>query len=196
MKLVLNKSELVLQFQKQLTELEKLCKQYDAGDKNIIATIAQKILFIFNNADQSKSLLATLKLTHISILCSSVPYDSKSLVNFIGLLKLAHQSWSGWTYSAQLEDSVLVKVSLDNWWQNKKVIIDSDGVSFSRVKIIKALAGWNEITLNTSGWKLKDSNGNKIYINPLPETVRQIAYEIIERFKSVDLNLESKLHYK
>lgn len=196
MKSVLNKAELILQLQQQLIDIGEFCKQYDAGDRNIIATIAQKILLIFHNSDKSKSLINQLKLNQISMFCSSVDYDSKSLINFIGLLKLLHQSGSGWAYSAQLEDSVLVKVSLDNWWQNKKVIIDSDGVSFSRAKIIKAMAGLDLVSLNTDGWKLKTANGNLSIINPLPETVRQIAFEIIERFKSVDLNLESKLYYK
>ena len=35
--------------------------------------------------------------------CSSEIYNSKSLTNFIGLLKLAHQAGEGWRYSSKLD---------------------------------------------------------------------------------------------
>jgi hypothetical protein len=50
--------------------------------------------------------------------------------------------------------------------------------------------------LNTSGWTVKNAEGNKSTIDPIPETVRQIAFELLESFRGVDLNKESKLHYK
>ncbi|TCD10140.1 hypothetical protein EZ449_09950 [Pedobacter frigidisoli] len=196
MKTILNKPVLVLQLQKQLNDIKDLCGEYDLGNHQIINFIAEKVLIIFQNTDQTKSLLNQLKLTPVLMFCSSELYDPKSLTNFIGLLKLGRQPEKGWSYLAKLDNSSLTKVSQNNWWQNKKVIIDSDGVPFTRSKIIKSFADDISLNLNTSGWKLKDADRNKLTINPIPETVRQIAFELLESFKNIDLNKESKLHLK
>ena len=127
---------------------------------------------------------------------SSEIYNPKSLTNFIGLLKLGHKAGKSWNYSAKLDVSELKKVSQENWWNNKKVIIDSDGTAFTRGKIIKSLANTELLVLNTSGWTVKDSEGNKSTINPIPETVRQIAFELLESFRNFEVDKESKLHYK
>jgi len=196
MKAQLNKSALILQFQQLILDIAGLCIQYDAGDNNVVNLISRKLLTIFHNSEQSKSLLVQLKLGKVSMLCSSDTYNSKNLINFIGLLELEHSKEKGWSYTAKLHKPILAKVSQDNWWQNKKVIVDSDGVPFTRSKIIKSVADSTLLNLNTSGWKLKDADGNKLTINPIPETVRQIAFELLESFKEIDLAIESKLHYK
>lgn len=196
MKTILNKPELVLQLQKELIEIKELCNEYDLGNEIVINSIAEKVLIIFHNTDHAKSLLGQLKLTHVLMYCSAETYNSKSPINFIGLLKLKHQLGKGWSYIATLDHSLLKKVSQENWWQNKKVIVDSDGVSFTRAKIIKSIADSGSIDLNTSGWKLKDATNNKTIVNPAPEAVRQIAFELLQSFKNVDLDKESKLYYK
>ena len=196
MKIILNKPELVSLLQQQLIEIEILCGEYDNENETVAPLIAQKILVIFHNANHSKALVSQLKLSHLGMYCSSEAYNFKSLTNFIGLLKLAHRAERGWNYSAKLDRSALIRVSQENWWNNKKVIVDSDGIAFTRVKIIKSLASTEPLVLNTSGWTVKDAEGNKSTIYPIPETVRQIAFELLESFRGVDLNKESKLHYK
>ncbi|GGE53488.1 hypothetical protein EV200_102436 [Pedobacter psychrotolerans] len=196
MKTILNKPELVSLLQQQLKDIDALCGEYDKGNKAVIHDISEKIAIIFNNSNQSKSLLSELKLTHLDLLCSSESYNSKSLTNFIGLLKLEHHAAMGWTYLARLDRSALVKVSYENWWSNKKLIIDSDGNAFTRAKIIKSEANDDPLVINTSGWKITDANGDKTTINPIPETIRQIAFELLESLRGVDLNKESKLHFK
>lgn len=196
MKTILNKPELVLLLQQQLENIDILCNDYDSGNKKVIQIIAEKIALIFHNSNQSKSLLNQLKLTHLDFLCTSEMYNSKSLTNFIGLLKLQHHAEKGWTYLARLNRSELVKVSYENWWNNKKVMIDSDGIAFTRGKIMKSMAAVDPLVLNTSGWTVKDALGNKSTINPIPETVRQIGFELLESFRNVNLNKESKLHFK
>lgn len=182
--------------QQQLIEIEILCGEYDKGTDVVIPSIAEKIVVIFHNSDQAKALVSQLKLNHLDMYCSSEIYDFKSLTNFIGLLKLAHRTGKGWAYVAGLDRSVLIRVSQENWWNNKKVIVDSDGIAFTRAKIIKSLASTEPLVLNTSGWTVKDAEGNKSTIDPIPETVRQIAFEVLESFRGVDLNKESKLYYK
>ncbi|NTE03344.1 hypothetical protein G6M26_00300 [Agrobacterium tumefaciens] len=196
MNTILNKPELVSLLQQQLKDIDTLCSEYDNGNKVVIHDISEKIARIYNNSNQSKSLLNRLKLTHLDFLCSSERYNSKNLTNFIGLLKLEHLAEKGWTYVARLDRSALVKVSYENWWNNKKLIIDSDGNAFTRAKIIKSEANTDPLLINTSGWKITDAKGDKTTINPIPETIRQIAFEVLEHFRAVDLNKESKLHYK
>jgi len=196
MKTILNKPELVSLLQQQIIDVEILCGEYDNGNTTVASLIAQKILAIFHNTDHGKALLGQLKLSHIAMCCSSEIYDPKSLTNFIGLLKLAHRTGKGWGYAARLDHSALKAVTQENWWNNKKIIVDSDGIAFTRAKLIKSLANTEPLVLNTSGWMVKDAKGNKSAINPIPETVRQIAFELLESFRDVDLNKESKLHYK
>jgi hypothetical protein len=190
------KSELVVELQTHLDDVESLCQEYDLRNKLVVSQIAKRMLILFQSAEQSKSLLTQLKLNHIQLSCSSETYQSKSVNNFIGLLKLEHTKGAGWNYLPKLEQSSLIKVSLENWWNNKKIIVDSNSIAFTRAKIIKALAGNDQIMIDTSGWKLTDAYGNKTTINPIPGTVRQIAYEVIETFKNMDINKESKLHHK
>lgn len=192
----MNKADLITELENHLAEIENLCREYDAGDEDVTTLIAEKIVPIFQSNDQSKSLLAQLKLSHIQLNCSSETYQPKSVNNFIGLLALVHKKQAGWTYVPKLEKSVLVKVSVDNWWHNKKVIVDSNSVAYSRAKIVKGLAGQDQVAIDTSGWNLKDVQGNHKTISPLPATVRQIAYELIQTFQNIDINKESKLHYK
>lgn len=196
MKTILNKPELVLLLQQQLKEIEILCGEYDKGNDAVISSIAERIVVIFHNSHLAKALLSQLKLSHLDMYCSSEIYNSKSLTNFIGLLKLAHNAGKGWGYAARLDRSDLKAVTQENWWSNKKIIIDSDGIAFTRAKIIKSIANTDPLVLNTSGWIVKDAKGNKSAINPIPETVRQIAFELLESFRGVDLNKESKFHYK
>jgi hypothetical protein len=196
MKPILNKPELVLKLQQQLEAIQELCAEYDAGNELVINSIAERILLIFHNSDHENSLLTQLKLNHILMYCGSEAYNSKSLTNFIGLLRLEHNPGKGWGYLAKLDQGTLITVSQENWWQNKKVIVDSGGISFTRAKIIKSIMDVDPIHLNTSGWVLKDAAGKKTTINPIPEAVRQIAFELLETFRKVDLNKESKLHYK
>lgn len=195
MKAILNKPELVLQLKQRLEEIQELCAQYDLGNENVISLIAERILMIFHNSDQSKSLLSQLKLNHVPMCCGAEAYNSKSLTNFIGLLKLEHKAGKGWGYLAKLDSTNLSAVSQENWWHNKKIIIDSDGVPFTRAKIIKSVAD-HLIHINTSGWVLKDAAGYKSIINPIPETVKQIAFELLETFRKIDVNKESKLLFK
>ncbi|SDG78513.1 hypothetical protein SAMN05421827_11140 [Pedobacter terrae] len=196
MKTTLNKPELISLLQQQLEEIQILCVEYDNGSGDVILSIAQKVALIFHNSDHSKSLVSQLKLGHLNLYCSSEIYNTKSLTNFIGLLKLEYKAGKGWDYFSKSDRSALKKVSQENWWNNKKVIIDSDGIAFTRAKIIKSLANSGPLLLNTSGWTVKDANGNKSTISPIAETVRQIAFELLESFREVDIDKESKLYYK
>lgn len=196
MKVKLQKRELIILLKEELSELDKLCSVFDSGNEEVIADIAKVINHIFQNTETSKSLLNQLKLSHISIYCSAELYNPKSLINYLGLLSLERKAEQGWNYYQKLNPQDLKFVSLENWWQNKKVIVDSLGIPYTRAKIIKSISAVDgELDkLDTSGWKIKDGKGIKI--NPIAGTVRQVAFEVVESFRNIDFNKESKLHYK
>jgi len=196
MKVKLQKPEIIILLKEELSELDKLCSVFDSGSEEVIGDMAKVISRIFQNTETSKSLLNQLKLSHVSIYCSAEFYNPKSLINYLGLLNLKRKAEFGWNYYPKLNLEDLKLVSSENWWQNKKVIIDSLGVSYSRAKIIKSISiDDGELDqLDTSGWTIKDGKGIKI--NPIAATVRQIAFELLTSFKTIDLEKESKLHYK
>ncbi|MGA9648825.1 hypothetical protein [Pedobacter sp.] len=196
MKVKLQKPEIIILLKEELSELDKLCSVFDSGSEEVIGDMAKVISRIFQNTETSKSLLNQLKLSHVSIYCSAEFYNPKSLINYLGLLNLKRKAEFGWNYYPKLNLEDLKLVSFENWWQNKKVIIDSLGVSYSRAKIIKSISiDDGELDqLDTSGWTIKDGKGIKI--NPIAATVRQIAFELLTSFKTIDLEKESKLHYK
>jgi len=196
MKVKLQKPEIIILLKEELSELDKLCSVFDSGSEVVITSMAKVVSRIFQNTETSKSLLNQLKLSHVSIYCSAEFYNPKSLINYLGLLNLKRKAEFGWNYYPKLNLEDLKLVSFENWWQNKKVIIDSLGVSYSRAKIIKSISiDDGELDqLDTSGWTINDGKGIKI--NPIAATVRQIAFELLTSFKTIDLEKESKLHYK
>ncbi|MFC3562085.1 hypothetical protein [Pedobacter jamesrossensis] len=192
----LQKPELIISLKNELLKLDNLCTLFDSGNEDVVIDIAKTINHIFQNTETSKSLVSQLKLTHLPVYCSAEFYNPKSLVNYLGLLKLERNASLGWNYYPKLNREELKSVSQENWWQNKKVIVDSLENSYTRAKIIKSVANDDRELdkMDTSGWKI---NGKpQIKINPITNTVRQIAFELIESFRNIDLNKESKLYYK
>lgn len=196
MKVKLQKPELIILLKSKLSDLDKLCSVFDLGNEGVIGDMAKVINHIFQNTETTKSLRNQLKLTHISVYCSAEFYNPKSLINYLGLLSLERKAELGWNYYPKLNVQDLKFVSSENWWQNKRIIIDSLGIPYTRAKIIKSIsfADGELNKMDTSGWKIKDGKGIKI--NPIAGTVRQIAFELIESFRNIDFNKESKLHYK
>lgn len=212
MKQILSKSDLIDQLQKQLSKLQVFNNIYDSGDLSIAQEISVKLRVIFHNTNNSKSLLHQLKLSHIMFVDTGDKYISTNILAHLGLLTMAIKS------NHTLEDEVLIPrlgskkfqlVSFQNWWNNKKVLKDIKGNIFTRRKLVQYLANKDggahvdpEIELeyyeisrkNTIGWSLVNSSGESVPLNDqvLP-SIRQISYETLETFNTIDINKESKL---
>jgi hypothetical protein len=101
-------------------------------------------------------------------------------------------------------------VDFDNWWDNKVVICDKFKKTFTRRKLILELADtdggahvdssikenyWKQTRENSINWFVHDKTGRPIPIeNPVPLCIRQIAHEVIQTFKSLNLYEASTLH--
>ncbi|WP_443944399.1 hypothetical protein ACJVDH_15940 [Pedobacter sp. AW1-32] len=134
-----SKKELVLQLKKQLSAIEDICEMYDKGNKTYLAQdLAVKIRVIFHNTSNSKSLMHLLKLNHISMFCTCTSYDPKNQIKtHLGLANLTHQVGYGWDYGCDLKLARATKVSIENWWNSKKIIVDSEGNILLDLKLLK-----------------------------------------------------------
>ncbi|RZK47970.1 MAG: hypothetical protein EOO99_11825 [Pedobacter sp.] len=210
-KIKISKSDLANALTEQLDSLRKFCKYFDDGDLNVYKDIALKIRLIVHETNQSKSLLKQLKLQHITILSGYNKPDPQNLIpSHLGLVGLLFDNEPR-GYSPHLLDNDLVKTSFDNWWNSQKVIIDSNKNNFTRRKIILSVVNkdggahydgyldqvyYNLTRLDTSGWIKTNSKNEITYLNPVPATIRQIAFELIKTLESIDIMNESKLYQK
>ncbi|MBN8653714.1 MAG: hypothetical protein J0L67_19955 [Cytophagales bacterium] len=214
MKEKLDKKELVNHLRNQLDEISDFVTIYDSGKKTIAQDIAVKLRVIFHSTNNSKSLIKQLRLDHVSFVDTGKKYESKNLFNshwgLIAAQTTLGQGGDGsWKYVPMLDKSAIRLVDFQNWWDSKKVIVDKDKNIFTRRKLVLELADtdggahvdealkadYHNLTRkNSLGWFQVDQWGKSEALeNPVPPSIRQIAFETLETFKSVDIENESKL---
>lgn len=103
------------------------------------------------------------------------------------------------------------KVKQKNWWNSNKVIVNKNGLAFTRRKLILAVANtdggahvdsefkedyYGLSRLNSCGWIYFKDGVDYDLKSPVPASIRQIAHEVLETFKSVDIAEQSKVHTK
>lgn len=215
MKQRLGKSELIIQLKNQLEKISDFAAIYDSGKSSYAQDIAVKLRIIFHNSNTSKSLLKQLKLDHIPITDTCKKYNVSNLLShhwgLIGVQTIVGSGQEGsWKYVAPLDKASEVRqVDFQNWWDLKKVIVDREKRVFTRRKLILELANTDggahvddglredyfQLTReNSLGWFQVDKWGRSEALNnPVPPSIRQIAFEVIETFKNLDIEKESKL---
>lgn len=211
MKTILSKPELVMSLKEQLSLIEAYCKLYDDGMQYIVKDIATKIRILFHNTDNSKGLIKQLKLDHVNLFCSAEKYDAKSLNTFLGLTSLQHRVGKGWSISTDFDMKRLSPTNQQNWWNSKLIIKDANDNRFTRRKIILFASNkdggahvdpeidneyYDLIKGFTSGFILTSSDGYQLPMNPIPATIRKIAFEVLESFRNLNFFNESKLYFK
>ncbi len=212
MKLKLNKAEIVIQFRNQLDKIEDFITIYDSGKKTIAQDIAVKLRVLFHNTNNSKSLLKQLKLEHILFVETGKKYEANNLFSHWGLVsaeaKLGNGEDGSWSFVPMLEKAIVRRVEFQSWWDSKKIIVDKSKNIFTRRKLILELAetdggahvdeglkeDYHSLTRrNSLGWFQVDKWGkSEAMENPVPPSIRQIAFEVIETFRNIDVETESK----
>ncbi|MEW6369076.1 MAG: hypothetical protein AB1714_30990 [Acidobacteriota bacterium] len=203
------KVELVNKLSDQVNKLSGLCELYDRGEYHYAQDMAVKIRLIFSNTNNQKSLLRLLKLEHISIVDTCRPYDPENLLTHLGLLSTRVDMPDKEITYVPSDNPSYNLVSIDNWWNRKKVIVDQNKESFTRKRLILETADrdggahvdasldekyYDLSRQNTAGWWIRSATGEKSPLNdPVPPSIRQIATEVIRTFSLIDISRESKL---
>ncbi len=213
MKRKLNKDNLIEQLQNQLTLIEDFCTIYDNGKKLIAQEIAVKLRIIYHNTNNSKSLIRQLKLDHVSFIDTGTKYSPNNILSHWGLLSVNTKLGDGgdgkWRAIPKLDNSENRQVGLANWWDGKKIIADKKRNIFTRRRLILELANtdggahvdsglkedYHELTRkNSLGWfNLNKWGQSEALENPVPPSIRQIAFEALATFKQIDIKNESRL---
>lgn len=200
-----------MSLKEQLSLIEAYCKLYDDGMHYVAKDIATKIRILFHNTDNSKALVKQLKLDHVNLFCSAEKYDPKNLITFLGLTNIQHCVGKGWSIGVDLKVERLSPINQQNWWNSKVIIKDTKDNKFTRKKIILFAANkdggahvdpeidneyYDLIKGFASGFKITSENGSHLPMNPIPATIRKIAFEVLESFRNLNFFNESKLYYK
>jgi hypothetical protein len=214
MKEKLDKTELVTHLRDQIDKISDFATIYDSGKKTIAQDIAVKLRVIFHTTNNSKSLLKQLRLDHIPFVDTGKKYEVKNLlISHWGLISpqttLGHGGDGSWKYVPMLSHSTSKLVDFENWWNTKKVLVDKKSNIFTRRKLVLELADtdggahvdealkadYHDLTRkNSLGWFNVDQWGKSEALeNPVPPSIRQIAFETLETFKLIDIEKESKL---
>lgn len=207
-KITFSKAELVQILKEQLATIDDLCGLYDQGKVYVVKDIAVKLRVLFHNTDSSKALIHQLKLTHLPLNCSCTKYVPGA-VTHMGL-SMHRLSEHGTKYDtiAPLTMQPFVSASLENWWNSKLVIVDSNNNKFTRRKIIMYAANkdggahvqpdidkeyYDLVKTLSSGVGFGFGN-ETVWANPIPPSIRQIAFEVLETYRTVDIFAESKMY--
>jgi hypothetical protein len=208
----LDKNEIVGQIRQQLKRIEVFTSMYDSGDKSIAREIAVKLRVLFHSTKKSNSLLGQLKLDHLQFVDTGSQYELNTLTSHWGLVFMETRFTNAATiteFVPQLEHGNRRKQMVDfkTWWETKEVIVDPKKNIFTRKRLVLELADtdggahvdqalkmdYHDLTRNNSaGWFLKDQWGKIQNLdNPVPPSIRQIAFEVTETFRTVDIETES-----
>lgn len=207
----ISNQEIIEKLKTTISKIELLCNIYDKGEIDIYLELAVKLRVLFHSTNSCKSLIRLAKLEHISCIDTAHKYNPNNLVAQMGLLALFMGNKDG-GYMAVKHLNEHKNVDYENWWNGKKVLSDKFQKTFTRKDIICNVADtdggahvdpsipfdYNEISRNNSlNWcKFSPENGTQSMGNPIPECIRQIAYEVIMTFQNLNIEESTKLHLK
>jgi hypothetical protein len=213
MKQHLKKPEIIFQLETQLEKIATFADIYDTGNKSIAQEIAVKLRVIFHNTNKSKSLLAQLKLDHIPFVDTAKKFESNNILSHWGLIAAESTLGDGgggtWQYVPTLNNAESRLVPFDNWWDSKKVIADGKRNVFTRRKLVLEVSDtdggahvdealkedYHDLTRkNSLGWfQNRDGEEGRPLNDPVPPSIRQIAFETLATFSRINLKTESRL---
>ncbi len=129
------------QLRKQIRFISKSAKEYDSGDADEAANIANHISMVVHDSGMSKSILTQLGKKDISFYDSAFPRDPRDVGSYQGLVVMEMSSnpkW-GWVPLVFGGDGPSESwKSFDEWW-NATVLDDRDGIEFTRRDIVLAV---------------------------------------------------------
>lgn len=207
----ISNQEILEKLKTTISKIELLCNIYDKGEIDIYLELSVKLRVLFHSTNNCKSLIRLAKLEHISFIDTAHKYSPNNLAGQMGLLAI-HMGNKDSGYMALKHLNGHKSVDYENWWNGKKVLSDKFKKTFTRKDIICNVADtdggahvdpsisidYNEISRNNSlNWfKTSLENGSQSMGNPIPECIRQIAYEVIITFQNINIEKSTKLYIK
>jgi len=189
--------ELQQHLKETIQALELSADALDKGYQGEAQRLAASIRVLVHDTGRSKSLLGQLGQKAIPFYDTSLPYNPKSKMPYIGLTVMTLTKQEA-AYAALLDnlppDTPPRWVDFDEWW-NRVIFIDKDGSETSRRDLILAVANKdggahvdpvldekyaNLSRRNSLAWRFKGSGGDVPLGGPEKAAVRQIAHEVLK----------------
>lgn len=207
----ISNQEILEKLKANISKIELFCTIYDSGNIDIYLDLAVRLRVLFHSTNRCKSLIRLAKLEHIYFIDTAHKYNADNLLSQMGLLMFFIDN-SGGEYKALKHLNGHKNVDFENWWNGKKVLCDKLKNTFMRKDIICNVADtdggahvdssitseYNEMSRkNSLDWfNFSPEDGARPMGNPIPECVRQIAYEALLTFKNINIEKSTKLFLK
>lgn len=212
-----DKATLIKHLVTQLDLMLDGCASFDAGKSYHAQVLATNLRVILHHTKKSKSLLHQLKLEHIPFIDTASKFRENDLVPFNGLTLLEttfdNENKSASVHAPKLEFAQNKDlIDFQSWWDGQIVVADGmkpvndppPRITFTRRQLTLCLANMDggahvDPTIDDEYDKLRNQNlmgwfyGGKPLQNPVPATIRQIAYEVLSTFDGIDIAKESRL---
>lgn len=177
--------------------LELSIDALDKGYEGEAGRLAAAIRVLVHDTSSSHSLLGQLGQKNIPFYDTSLPYNPKSIMPYVGLTAMDVTKQLA-THVALLDnlppESPLRWVDFDEWW-NRVIFIDKNASETSRKDLILALANKdggahvapvldekyaNLSRRNSLAWRFVNPRGDVPLGGPEKAAVRQIAHEVLK----------------
>ncbi|MGD1005240.1 MAG: hypothetical protein ABR887_07445 [Methanoregulaceae archaeon] len=182
----------------QIGFLNRSARAYDHNNTSEALRMATTLRLLFYNTNRSISLLRQLNKENIKFFDTAFPPPSNELTVIASLVVM--------TLIKKTLEPILEPVSLErlisfsDWWENNIIIRDSNGITYTRKKIVLTLANTDggahldpkldddylQLKKNKSfGWDIKNPDGTiQQFDTPMAyATVRQITHEALNTFQ-------------
>lgn len=189
--------ELHQHLMEQLEEIRCLCDAYDRGEDIVYKSISIKLRVLFHLTKHSNSLLNQLHMLDKEMTSTSgKKIEGNLFKHFYGLVHIIVTPEDKSIFSHGKLIPRKEKVNFKYWWKEEVVLTDSNGVDFTREKIVLDISnkdGGGHVDSNvpreyynlksgeTSG-VVFNRNGIPYTFNPLIASVRQISEEVLLSF--------------
>ncbi|WP_186250295.1 hypothetical protein [Burkholderia gladioli] len=200
------KSEILEAFRSQLALLAKSCREFDEGDRDEIARIAQALRVILNsNGRDNISLVAQIGEIQARFIDTSAPFSETNLLAYSGLIYVSIDfSPESQTIRPMpvLDDQPRQErklIRFADWWNVLPVIRDNTRAKFTRRQLVCWMAnedGGSHVdpALTAAYHRLSRTNalgqflvipGSKEIplLGAVDATIRQIAHEVLRTFQ-------------
>jgi hypothetical protein len=194
MKVAQTRLDLEKQMSDQIGFLEKSAELFDDGDYTEAKRLAASLRVLLHESKNSKSLLGQLGLLGLDFIDTAGDLNPRNMLTEYPLLLM--QLGGGGDFAPTLGHIPIPPTPLKFpvWW-DKPVFRDNQRKTFSRKHIVLSVANqdggahvdpgldepYHRLSReNSLAWTMGTAEGRRPAQNPVPASIRQIAYEVLQ----------------